>query len=342
MKRKVRNFYHQRFWRRLVFRIALLIMLGVGVWQIGSRDFFSHIDLLRAPQQLATRIVLSSEGRSIPAMVMVDNVAFYEEVIPVTNLIDCDVLDLTPLLTVLENYGDHVAIYFENLASGCTFMHNEERVFFGASIPKAPLALWLYQQAEKGLLNLDQTLYFSEQNKRMGSGIIRHRYDFGDVFTLRRLIGLNLYESDNTATYMIHQAVGYQGFSNFINSIGGMTTFGGNALDSFLTAKQVGRFAHEIYRYIESDQNYSAEFKYNLLNNQFPFIVSDYPVASKTGWYEKLGGAWHDMAIVYAPSPYILVILSADKTGTEEDHAIYQNISFAFQEFNGLNFGIGY
>ena len=46
----------------------------------------------------------------------------------------------------------------------------------------------------------------------------------------------------------------------------------------------------------------------------------------------------HDMAIVYAPSPYILAILSADRVGTDDDHAAYEYISLAFQEFNRLNF----
>ena len=93
-----------------------------------------------------------------------------------------------------------------------------------------------------------------------------------------------------------------------------------------------------IFFKIESNQRYSNEFKQNLLNNQFPFITADYPVASKTGWYHRYGGAWHSMAIIYAPSPFSLTILSSERSGIAEDYAAYRYIAHAFQEFNRVNF----
>jgi len=45
------------------------------------------------------------------------------------------------------------------------------------------------------------------------------------------------------------------------------------------------------------------------------------------------------MTIVYAPSPYILVIMSARAGWTERDYADFAEISMAFQGFNGGWFG---
>jgi len=249
----------------------------------------------------------------------------------------CDDFDLEPIESALERYGDGVAIYFENLDTGCVFKHNEEENFFAASVTKAPFALWVYKKAEEGYVSLDMTMYFTQDVLRLRSGIIRHEYDLGYAFPLRRILALNLYESDNTATQMLLREFGYREYADFIEELGGTREYAKDVWNSRITADEAGFFAREIYNYIESDQEYSDEFRRYLLNNQFPFIVADYPVASKTGWHEDFG-AWHDMAIVYAPSPYILVILSSDRTGTDEDHEAYEYISHAFQEFNRVNF----
>ena len=249
----------------------------------------------------------------------------------------CEAPDMTPILNAIERYGPSVSIYFENLATGCTFRHNSQRNFFAASTTKAPFALWLYNLADQGMIDLDETLTFRSEHLMMGAGVIRHEYGFGQEIPIRRLIALNIYQSDNVATQMLRHRFGYHGYANFIANLGGTRDFARDIWNSRLTADEAGFFMREIYRYIEGGHPNSEEFREHLLNNQLPQIVSDYPVASKSGQFRDFGGAWHDMAIVYAPSPYILVILSS-RTGTEEDHRVFQYISHAFQEFNQLNF----
>ena len=201
----------------------------------------------------------------------------------------CEEPDLTPILSALERYGDGVAIYFENLDTGCVFSHNPEKNFFAASVTKAPLALWIYTKAEEGYVCLDMTMYFTAENLRLRSGIIRYDYELGHYFPLRRVIALNLYESDNTATEMLRQEFGYEGYADFIEELGGTREYAVDIWNSRITADEAGFFARQIYEYIESDGRYSDEFRQNLLNNQFPFIIADYPVASKTGWHEYFG-----------------------------------------------------
>lgn len=249
----------------------------------------------------------------------------------------CVTPDMAPILNAIERYGSSVSIYFENLATGCTFRHNAERNFFAASTTKAPFALWLYNLADQGMIDLDATLTFRRDHFMSGAGIIRHEYEFGQEIPIRRLIALNLYESDNVATQMLRRQFGYHGYANFIANLGGTRDFARDIWNSRITANEAGFFMREIYRYIEGGHPHSEEFREHLLNNQLPHIVSDYPVASKSGQFRDFGGAWHDMAIVYAPSPYILVILSS-RTGTEADYEAIHYLSFAFQEFNQLNF----
>jgi len=240
---------------------------------------------------------------------------------------------LEALDELLARHGDDISVYFENIETGFVYSFNADHVYFSASVPKAMYALYLYQLAERGEVNLDSVHEFTYGDANWGSGIIQRQYDFGATFTLRELLRLNISESDNVATNILRRTNGIYGYKNFISRVGGnLALVGNNVMNSNLTANEAGLFANEIFAYIESGGRYSYEFKSLLLNNRFPFIVSCYPVASKTGWTAYR--AWHDMAIVYAPSPFILVILSARDGWSDDDFADFAEISMAFQEFN--------
>jgi beta-lactamase class A len=155
----------------------------------------------------------------------------------------------------------------------------------------------------------------------------------GTQFTQRELLRLNLSYSENIATNMVRRVHGIEGYRRFIYSIGANPHHVRyNIFNSQLTVTDAGTFARQIFHYTQSGGTYSEEFLAHLLNNQYPFIVSDYPVASKTGWTRP--HAWHDMAIIQAPSPYILVILSAREGWTLQDYRDFEEISRAFQAFN--------
>jgi len=234
---------------------------------------------------------------------------------------------------MLRRFGNNIAVYFENIETGFVYTYNANRTFFGASVSKAVFALYIYEKAERGEVDLNSSITFTSADFVGGSGVIRQRYSVGRTFTQREILGLNLYESDNIATLMLRRVHGIAGYRQFVAGLGGNTAFiGDRIMNGNLNANEAGRFARAIFNYIESDGRYSAEFRGHLLNNQFPFIVSDYPVASKTGWTAP--SAWHDMAIVYAPSPYILVILSARDGWRDQDYRDFEEISMAFQAFN--------
>jgi len=206
---------------------------------------------------------------------------------------------------LLARHGNNLSVYFKNLDTGFVYFHNADRIYMGASVPKASFSLYIYQKAEVGDIELDERQL--------------------------RLLRINLSYSDNDATLTLARMHGTAGYRQFVADLGGNPDFVvSSVMGSRLTAKEAGLFALAIYDYIESDSRYSEEMKTHLLNNQFPFIVSDYPVASKSGWTSSV---FHDLAIVYAPSSYILVILSE-----RMNHRVFAEISMAFQTFNNTWF----
>ena len=233
----------------------------------------------------------------------------------------------------LGRFGNRISVYFENLATGFIYTYNGGRRYFSASVPKASFAMYILQQAERGETDLNEILTFTESDRIGGSGVIRHRYNTGARFTRRELLRLNVSESDNIATNILRRVHGTGGYRQFVANIGGDPSLVGNRImNSTLTAYEAGLFAREIFRFAQSGSTYGQMLRDDMLNNQFPFIVADYPVASKTGWTRPT--AWHDMAIIYAPSPFILVILSERNGWTERDYRDFAEISRLFQDFN--------
>ena len=217
---------------------------------------------------------------------------------------------------LLSRYGNRISVYFENLDTGFVYLHNADRIFSGASVLKAPFSMYIYQKADRGETDLER----------------RIRFPRGGSQTQLEMLRRNLMYSCNESTLGLRNAHGWTGFRQFVADLGGNSNWvWSSIMGARLTANEAGLFANAIYEYIESNALHSEEFKTHLLNNQFPFIVSDYPVASKSGW---TGTVLHDMAIVYAPSPYILVILSS-RISTRD----FEEISMGFQAFNDMWFG---
>jgi len=234
---------------------------------------------------------------------------------------------------ILRRHGYNISVYYKNLASGFVYRHNADRVYFAASVTKAFYALYLFQLVEQGILCLDTEHHFTSADFMDGSGIIRERYPVGTAFTLRELLRLNVSYSDNIATLILVREHGAEGFRHFLTELGGnLYQMGWGIMDFNMSAEEAGLFLQEVHRYIEEGSEYALALKSDLLNNQYPFIVSDYPIASKTGWTSFY--AWHDAAIVYAPSPYILVIFTDRGGWTEADFKDFEEISMAFQQFN--------
>ena len=242
--------------------------------------------------------------------------------------------DTAYLTAHLRQFGNNISVYFHNLESGYTFTHNPDRRYPSASISKAFFALYVYQKADAGLFDTRSMVTYLPEDHRLGSGVIRHRYDFGAVFSQRRLLQLMLEPSDNIATKMLVREHGLAGFREFAYVTAGLASnhVGSRIMNSHVTARESGAFGRAIYDFVATDTPYARMFHNNMNNSLFPFIVSDYPLISKSGDFPPY--AWHDMAIIYAQSPYVLVILSAREGWTPEDFRDFREISMMFQAFN--------
>jgi len=269
----------------------------------------------------------------------------------------------SPALCALDGFfaplGRNISVFYKNLDTGFTYVHNPERGFFAASLSKSTHALYTFKLAERGYINMHEIHTYSSADEWGGTGVLRFG-PFGVPLTTRDLLGLSIRESDNAAFRMLVRLTRDAPFSyrDFVEEIGAETRNIRDVFSQNTNARDKGRFMYETFRYIEGDGRYAHYFRHDLLNTALTshphftrwygsngmgcsgwgtdvnveMLRADYPIARKYGWS---GGAFHDAGIIYAPSPYILVVLSNMERGA---HDLFEEISWFVQDFNNRTF----
>ena len=235
--------------------------------------------------------------------------------------------------TPSEDFRPPVAFYYMDVESGKTMEYNSDRVFYTASIIKEPYVLWALREIEKAeaegnaentKYDLDNLFVYTEDKFRSGSGVIQSA-EFGTAYSYYDLLKLTITDSDNVAFAEIRRIYGMSGFNEFSESIGVKNPQ--KKLFS-ATAKEMGVYLAQTYDYFESGSQYSEALKSWMLNTNhrvmIPSAVKPLKAANKYGWDI---GAYHDMAIVFDESPYLLVIMTELDNGSGADNRFIRELA---------------
>lgn len=259
------------------------------------------------------------------------------------------------LYDYFSHFGTELAIFYKNLCTGFVYMHNPDRIFFGASLAKANHALYVYTLAEQGLLDMYAVHTFTASDHWGGTGIIRFK-PAGTQFTTRELLAHSIIHSCNVAYRMLVRLTANMelSFHDFTRSISAYPGFIRDVISQNGSARDMGLWMYAIFNYIGSDSRYGHYFMYDLMNTapyshhyftrwegsfgvggdvNVSLIQSDYPMARKYGWATN---AFHEAAIIYGASPYIIIVMSNMERGA---HDLFEEISFFIQDFNREWFG---
>jgi hypothetical protein len=247
-------------------------------------------------------------------------------------------LDFWPSPDVLADFFAsfpyRVSVFYHNLETGFIFGHRDDAVYSSASLNKALHAFYIYNLAELGLADLSRTYVLNAAHWRGGTGVIKDKR-IGTEFTHLELLRHSVQDSDNIAFFVLLDLYSdySPSYNEFYAALGGDTRLIRGISGHLLTASEAGLMMLQIHKYTQTGSRYADHFLYSLLNSDVPIIKADYPIAQKYGHWE---GAFHDMAVIHSPSPYILVIMS-DMFHHAPFHA-FEEISMFIQDFNNKYF----
>ncbi|MFM0600595.1 serine hydrolase [Streptococcus suis] len=220
---------------------------------------------------------------------------------------------------------DTIGIYVKQLSTGQTAGVNQEKLFYSASIAKLPILYYVQEQLNAGYIDLTTKVKYTAESMSFpgayaagGSGSLSKTPDNKD-YSVEELINKTAKESDNVASNLLSYYVANKFDSNFYQVITAKTGSEWSMVTRETSAEIAGKMMEALY----IQNGYVLE---SLLSTQFDNqrISKDIsvPVAHKIGDADDVK---HDVAIVYAGSPFVLSIFT-DKSNYDEITQIANDI----------------
>lgn len=237
--------------------------------------------------------------------------------------------DIAELTEIITRYGGNISIYYKDVDSEDTFLYNEEYKYFIASVIKAPYVMYILDLASQGKADLDKEYTIEYKDIQEGTGKIRElkEEEFPLTMTTKDLLSYAIRYSDNTAVETLRKEdFTHIGYTEYAKELG-LTHIEDvkYIVNGDITATDAGIYINAIYDFIKTNE-YGGFLKEEMLNTRNPMIYAKYPVIRKYGWADL---SFHDFAIIDAPHPYMLVILTDKDEGGEEDYKFFAEFSRA-------------
>jgi len=225
----------------------------------------------------------------------------------------------TALLADMAASDGAYGISVIDLTSKQTVELNATGSMNAASVNKLEILAALYHECAAGRLRMDQTLTTSAANMQdYGTGVIRYQ-PLGTRYTLAQLAELLIEQSDNTASYMLGQAIGLDTIDALVAGWGLRSTIVGQEVSSPHDAAHFMQLLYDGKLANPADTRQMMNYlTHTAFNDRIPAgLPPDVEVAHKIGTQVNVE---NDVAIVALTGrPYILSIFAKDVT---EEHAV--------------------
>lgn len=203
---------------------------------------------------------------------------------------------------------DYFAFLYRDIYTGFTVSYNQNQNIFTASTIKAPTDIYIYEMASQGKVNLDDELTYTGAYYNTGSGVLKNK-SLNTKYSVRTLLEYSTVYSDNAAHNMLMDKYGRNNMLKFWQDKGTSAIFTANNNWGITNAHDASIYMQELYKFYVNNNEYGEALMKNFMNANPKFIAgkNKYIVANKSGWS---GTAIHDVSIVFADNPYIVVALS--------------------------------
>lgn len=251
--------------------------------------------------------------------------------------------------------GAEVAIAFRTLDGKTEWFFNPDETFHAASTMKIPVMIELFHQVREGKLKLDDAPPIKNEFHSLVDGSVytlsatddsdAELYKaVGQTRTLQQLCELMITTSSNFAANLLIEKLGVQNIRATVHSLGadGMNVLRGvedekafeKGMNNTTTARGLYQLLDAIAQGKAVDQDSSRQMIEILERQKFnEGIPAGLPagirVAHKTGEITKIH---HDAAIVFAPKPFVLVILVRGIADTKVSGALMADITRALYQ----------
>lgn len=220
----------------------------------------------------------------------------------------------------IRGFNGEAGVVIKDLRFDWELAYQKNKLFPSASLAKVPIMCACFLAAEEGLLRLDRQVTLKTSDKLAGSGILKDVRP-GTVFTVEELIGLMIYDSDNTATNILTNLVGIDYLNRAFNRLGLEHTdlsrrvadyrLRDRGIENYTTAGDIALLLERIYRRQLLNKKLSEQclkvLKLQRVNDRIPRnLPVEVAVAHKTGLERNV---CHDAGIVFGANGDLLICI---------------------------------
>ncbi len=291
--------------RYIVLTVLLLTALTSGILAVSARDFklpgFPRISFgsINFENPFREQIVtIGGRGESVAEIEKRDAaiVAFNEKT---------------------RNLSGVYSLYVVRPKTGTSYGVNDEDVMQAASLIKLPVFIALYQEVEKGNIDLETKYSLKNSDKRAGSGSLAGK-PAGTVLTYRDLVRYMGKESDNTAFNILRNVLGDAKIAQVITAIGMTKT---SLEENETSPEDIGLLFQKLWNKELTNEGDRDEILGYLTDTIYEdWLVKGIPDEVRVA--HKYGREIHvvnDGGIVFAKDPFVIVIMTQGIIEKEAD-----------------------
>lgn len=240
-------------------------------------------------------------------LVILITVLFFPIQVNASNLSDSSTTIPTHIKDFIKKQQGNISFSYQNLITKQGVVFQPKKIYRAASTIKLPMALYVFQEAVDGNIDLDEKLTYKSHHYYEGTGVIRYQ-EVGNTYTIRDLVKKSLVHSDNVAYIMLKERFGRENLKKYMKSIGGKYAYPGGA--NVTTVIDLNTYLVELYHFAnqhELGKKLVEYLKNTDFNETIPKVTQSLGVAHKVGYIPYLL-VFNDAAIVYDEEPYVLSI----------------------------------
>jgi beta-lactamase class A len=230
------------------------------------------------------------------------------------------------IAALVAKFPGQTGLVVEELASNRSILFNEKEHFIAASIIKLPILWELFRQIETGVFSTSARIHIAASHKVGGSGIL-HELDDGLQPTISDLATLMIILSDNTATNLLIEMLGFDLINQTIRELGLRSTLlqrkmmdidqAQQGFENYVSASDVALLLRKMWQSKGLTPTSHATMLDILKRQQHNDRLSvDFPegtlFAHKTG---QLPGIEHDAGILIMPQHVLILVALTRQPG---------------------------
>ena len=244
-------------------------------------------------------------------------------------------------------------IVLEDLNTGEKWEHNEQELFYAASVIKVPIMAAVFQAVERKQLSLSDLISLKKEEYVGGSGVLQHLTP-GTSLPLSDIILLMIIQSDNTATNLLIDLVGVENIQQTMKDAGmEYSTFYNKLMlsepnplgSNSIAAKDVGNLLSKMAQGQLVSEQASKQMidmmkkqqvrdclpeklpsPYSNFNNGMPA----WELANKTGW---IPGTRHDVGIFFVGNRKLVATVLSEKEDDVLSKRILSQIGYEIYQY---------